>query len=86
MTDQSMVKLGSSTDPYNDAEKRGWDIRDASTLTAPLVLETDVVIVGTGAGGGGVSYPGGAAVSSVAGRAGGDSTAGSAGCDSAVFQ
>ena len=52
MTDQSMVTIGSSTDPYNDAERRGWRITDASTLTAPLELEADVVIVGTGAGGG----------------------------------
>ena len=52
MTDESMVKIGSSTDPYNDAEARGWSITDASTLSGPLELEADVVIVGTGAGGG----------------------------------
>ena len=52
MTDQSMVKIGTSTDPYNDAKERGWNITDASELTAPLELEADVVIVGTGAGGG----------------------------------
>ena len=52
MTDQSMVKIGSSTDPYNNAKERGWDITDASAITAPLELEADVVIVGTGAGGG----------------------------------
>ena len=52
MTDQSKVKLGSSTDPYNSAKERGWNITDASTITAPLQLEADVVIVGTGAGGG----------------------------------
>ena len=47
-----MVKIGSSTDPYNNAKERGWDITDASAITAPLELEADVVIVGTGAGGG----------------------------------
>ena len=52
MTDLSTITLGSSTDPYKRAEERGWDITDASTLTAPLSLEADVVIVGTGAGGG----------------------------------
>lgn len=52
MTDLSTVTLGSSTDPYNKAAERGWDITDASQLSAPLELEADVVIVGTGAGGG----------------------------------
>jgi choline dehydrogenase-like flavoprotein len=52
VTDQSMVKIGSSTDPYNEAKERGWNITDASALTGPLQLEADVVIVGTGAGGG----------------------------------
>ena len=52
MTDLSTVTLGSSTDPYNAAAERGWDITDASQLGGPLELEADVVIVGTGAGGG----------------------------------
>lgn len=52
MSDLSKMTLNSGTDPYNDADARGWDITDASTLTSPLVLEADVVIVGTGAGGG----------------------------------
>ena len=43
MTDQSKVKLGSSTDPYNHATERGWDITDASQLTSSLELEADVV-------------------------------------------
>jgi choline dehydrogenase-like flavoprotein len=46
------VTLGSSTDPYNKAAERGWDITDASQLGGSLDLEADVVIVGTGAGGG----------------------------------
>lgn len=52
MNDLSKLTLGSDTDPYNQAAERGWDITDASQLTAPLELEADVVIVGTGAGGG----------------------------------
>lgn len=52
MTDLSQVKIDSSTDPYRNARERGWDITDASTLDGPLDLEADVVIVGTGAGGG----------------------------------
>lgn len=52
MTDLSKLVLGSTSDPYNHATERGWDIADASQLTAPLELEADVVIVGTGAGGG----------------------------------
>jgi choline dehydrogenase-like flavoprotein len=52
VTDFSKVVIDSSTDPYNEAKARGWDITDASALTRPLELEADVVIVGTGAGGG----------------------------------
>ncbi|MGB8330881.1 MAG: GMC family oxidoreductase [Polyangiales bacterium] len=52
MTDLSTLTLGSGTDPYRKAAERGWDITDASQLTASLELEADVVIVGTGAGGG----------------------------------
>lgn len=52
MRDLSTVTLGSNTDPYNKAAERGWDITDASQLNSPLELEADVVIVGTGAGGG----------------------------------
>ncbi len=52
MTDLSTLTLGNTTDPYNRAAERGWDITDASQLTSSLDLEADVVIVGTGAGGG----------------------------------
>jgi len=52
VTDLSTLTLGSTTDPYNKAAERGWDITDASQLTSSLELEADVVIVGTGAGGG----------------------------------
>ena len=43
MTDQSMVKLGSSTDPYNDAKERGWDITDASEDLAELALSDAIL-------------------------------------------
>ncbi len=52
MIDLSQITLNNSTDPYNKAAERGWDITDASKLEAPLELEADVVIIGTGAGGG----------------------------------
>ncbi len=40
------------TDPYVEGLARGWQIVDASALTGDRQLEADVVIVGTGAGGG----------------------------------
>jgi len=46
VTDLSTIRLGNSTDPYNHAAERGWDITDASQLTSSLELEADVVIVG----------------------------------------
>ena len=52
VTDLSTITFGTTTDPYNKAAERGWDITDASQLTSSLELEADVVIVGTGAGGG----------------------------------
>jgi choline dehydrogenase-like flavoprotein len=39
-------------DPFRDGVASGWNVIDASTLTADLMLEADVAIVGTGAGGG----------------------------------
>ena len=52
MTNLSMLTFGSGTDPYRKAEERGWDITNATELKTSLELEADVVIVGTGAGGG----------------------------------
>eukprot|EP01030_Chromulinospumella_sphaerica_P009081 gene9081-8893_t len=37
---------------YPGPRKDGWQVTDASRLNADLTLETDVVIVGSGAGGG----------------------------------
>jgi choline dehydrogenase-like flavoprotein len=39
-------------DPIAEGVKHGWDVRDLSKLQGNLHLEADVVIVGTGAGGG----------------------------------
>ena len=39
-------------DPFLIGLASGWKVIDASTLTADLTLDADVVIVGTGAGGG----------------------------------
>ncbi len=52
MTELHKLTLGNSTDPYNHAEEHGWNITDASALDGPLELEADVLIIGTGAGGG----------------------------------
>lgn len=52
MIDLSKITLGSRTDPYRNAAERGWDIVDASNLAGSVKLAADVVIVGTGAGGG----------------------------------
>ena len=39
-------------DPVREGVASGWDVVDASTLDADLVVEADVAIVGSGAGGG----------------------------------
>ncbi|HTX59194.1 MAG TPA: GMC family oxidoreductase [Verrucomicrobiae bacterium] len=39
-------------DPIAEGLRSGWDVRDASKLESNLHLDADVVIVGTGAGGG----------------------------------
>lgn len=44
-----MAKL---PDPIRLGLDRGWSVQDGSKLTADLALEADIVIVGTGAGGG----------------------------------
>jgi choline dehydrogenase-like flavoprotein len=40
------------SDPIREGLARGWKVTDASRLTRDLALEADVVVVGTGAGGG----------------------------------
>lgn len=37
---------------YTDGMQSGWDVRDASTFTGPVTLEADVLVIGSGAGGG----------------------------------
>ena len=48
----SELEIRGVKDPYADAKARGWDITNASALTQDMHLEADVVIVGTGSGGG----------------------------------
>jgi len=38
-------------DPFRDGLARGWKTRDGSTLDRDLTLETDIAIIGSGAGG-----------------------------------
>ena len=46
------VAASSTRDPWPAGRARGWKIVDASTLERDVDFEADVVIVGTGAGGG----------------------------------
>jgi len=39
-------------DPFREAGARGWKVVDAATLTADRDIECDVVVIGSGAGGG----------------------------------
>ena len=45
-------RIAVMSDPYHAAAARGWKVIDASRLDHDLTIEADVVIVGTGAGGG----------------------------------
>jgi len=47
-----MSELAPLSDPYRSANAARWKVIDASTLGRDLALDADVVIVGTGAGGG----------------------------------
>ncbi len=47
-----MSELSPLADPYRAANAARWKIVDASTLARDVALDADVVIVGTGAGGG----------------------------------
>ena len=46
-----MKPLNPVRDPITEGLARGWKVTDGRRLQAPLTLEADVVIVGTGAGG-----------------------------------
>ena len=46
------VEISGIIDPYRDAAAKGWDIVDAMTAEADISVEADIVIVGSGAGGG----------------------------------
>ena len=44
--------MAATNDPWQSAASRSWKLIDASTMERDVDLEADVVIVGTGAGGG----------------------------------
>lgn len=48
----NQLEIRGIDDPYRSAADKGWDIIDGSRLTEDLVLDVDVAIVGSGAGGG----------------------------------
>lgn len=48
----NQLEISGIKDPYANSAEKGWDIVDASLLDQDVTLETDVVIVGTGSGGG----------------------------------
>lgn len=49
--DLSNLEVRGIADPWKEGIARGWDVRDGATLEDNQVLDADVVIVGSGAGG-----------------------------------
>lgn len=50
--DLSNLNVSGIKDPWKEGVARGWSVIDASTLSSDQTVEADVVIIGTGAGGG----------------------------------
>ena len=50
--DLSTLEVRNIPDPWKEGIARGWDVIDGTTLDADRTLEADVIIIGTGAGGG----------------------------------
>lgn len=51
--DLSSMTIRGIADPWKEGiEERGWKVIDAATLNDSLAMEADVIIIGTGAGGG----------------------------------
>ena len=50
--DFSKVEVRNIPDPWKEGIARGWSVIDAATLEESRTLEADVIIIGTGAGGG----------------------------------
>lgn len=48
----NQIEIRDIQDPFADAKAKGWDITNASALEADLELAADVLVVGTGSGGG----------------------------------
>lgn len=46
------MKIRGIADPWKEGIANGWDVLDAATLESDRTLEADVVIIGSGAGGG----------------------------------
>ena len=52
MQDLSPLPIKGIKDPWKTGIKNGWDVIDGRSVSADRTLEADVVIIGTGAGGG----------------------------------
>ena len=52
MQDLSSLPIKGIKDPWKTGIKNGWDVIDGRSVSADRTLEADVVIIGTGAGGG----------------------------------
>lgn len=50
--DLSQLEIKGIRDPWKEGIAKGWHVIDGTTVTDEMTLEADVVIVGTGAGGG----------------------------------
>ncbi|MEO1903029.1 MAG: GMC family oxidoreductase, partial [Alcanivorax sp.] len=51
MQDLSTLKIQNIADPWDNAREK-WNLIDGATVSDDRTLEADVVIIGTGAGGG----------------------------------
>jgi len=52
MKDLSKLEIRDIDDPWKNPSANGWAVHDGSQLNADLTLDADVVIIGSGAGGG----------------------------------
>ncbi|PKM21496.1 MAG: GMC family oxidoreductase, partial [Gammaproteobacteria bacterium HGW-Gammaproteobacteria-14] len=52
MKDLSQMEIRGIRDPWKEGIAAGWSVIDAATLNEDRVIEADVVIIGSGAGGG----------------------------------
>lgn len=52
MKDLSKLEIRDIDDPWKNPSAKGWAVHDCSQLNEDLTLDADVVIIGSGAGGG----------------------------------